>query len=194
MKSIFSTLLIALVLLGFSAHAQDSGDEYMEKYMELMKPGPMHEKLHALAGEWELTGKIWMMPGQPPTDFSGVAQHRMILDDRFLMMESQSGEGDMYTESMIIMGYDNRNEEFSYVGYDTWGTYYVTAKGQFDEEARAWVLNGQDVDPVLGMEQTYFFRISWVDDDTMKSEVIFLDYPGVEEKEFKMLEMVYHRK
>jgi len=184
------TWLLALLLCSAALPAQDG----MENYMALMKPGAQHAFIERLAGDWTLEGKIWQMPGAEATTFEGTAEHRMILGGRFLEMESQSGEGDMYTESLILMGYDNRHKEFTYVGFDTWGTYYVTAKGQYDEEKGSWALKGQDVDPVMGFTQKYQFNIVMIDDDTVRIEVVFFEFPGVKEKEFKMLEMLYTRK
>ncbi len=189
MKHAVSALVLSLLLCSVPAFSQEG----MEAYMEMMKPGPEHELLEKMAGSWELEGKIWQTPGAQPMEFSGKADHHMILGGRFVQMDSKSGEGEMYTESMVIMGYDRRHKEFTYVGFDTWGTYFVTAKGAYDKASRSWSLEGQDVDPVMGFTQNYIFRFSMPDDDRMTVEVIFIDFPGVEEKEYKMLEMNYSR-
>ena len=185
-------LLTAAVML--LATAGTRAQEGMAEYMELMKPGPEHELLHAFVGSWEMNVKLWQMPGQDPVEASGTAENRMILGDRFLLLESTSGEGEMYTETMGIMGYDRRHKHFTNVGYDTWGTYYVTSKGDYDAEKKQWILYGEDSDPIMGFDQKYNFIITWLNDDTWKVEVVFIDFPMADEKEFKMVEITYTRR
>ncbi len=184
-------ILFALLLFGGSAVIQ--AQEGMEEAMALMQPGPEHELLKEFVGSWDMQVKIWQAPGQDPMTTTGTCENRMILGDRFLITETVSGEGQMHTETMGIMGYDRRHKKFTNVGFDTWGTYYVTASGDYDEEKRQYTLYGEDTDPVMGIDQKYNFIITWITDDAWKVEVVFLDFPMVEEKEFKMVEITYVR-
>ena len=188
MKKVF--LIAVLLLVGSGAIQAQEG---MNEAMALMEPGPEHELLKEFVGNWDMQVKIWQAPGQEAMTTTGSCENRMILGDRFLMMETVSGEGMMHTETMGIMGYDRRHKKFTNVGFDTWGTYFVTASGDYDEAKRQYTLYGEDTDPVMGIDQEYNFIITWMNDDAWKVEVVFIDFPMVEEKEFKMVEITYVR-
>ena len=185
-----SVLLFVLLFAASGTQAQEG----MEEYMELMKPGPEHEWLEQLVGTWNMRVSMWESPGEDPVLSDGISEHRMILGDRFLEMEAEAGKDALYTKTLTIMGFDRRYEEFTFVGFDTWGTYYITAKGSYDKEARKWTLYGEDTDPVMDYMQKYHYHLTMLDDDTMKLEIIFIDFPLVEEKEYKMLEIMYTRR
>lgn len=189
MKRKFLFLFGALSMLFASqAVAQD-----MEAMMELMKPGPEHDFFKQFEGEWDMSVKMWM-PGQAEMSSQGTSTQKLILGGRFLEFHATSGTGAMAWESITILGFDRRHKKYTSVGFDTWGTYYVTAEGSYDEEKKLLRLYGEDQDPVMGMQQKYYFVFTWTGKDTFKLEVIFVDFPGVEEKEYKMIEINYRRK
>ena len=59
----------------------------MEAYMKLATPGEPHKLFATLAGSWTTTNKEWMEPGKPPTESTGTAEMKMLLDGRFLYQE-----------------------------------------------------------------------------------------------------------
>lgn len=81
----------------------------------------------------------------------------MILGGRFLLMESKSGEGEMYTETFNLAGFDRRHKKYTTIGLDTWGTYYVTAAGSYNDTTKTLKMYGEDQDPVMGFTQKYDF-------------------------------------
>src|SRR5262249_57547177 len=56
----------------------------MELWKKLATPGEPHKMFTSLAGSWTTTTKEWMEPGKPPTDSTGTAEMKMLLDGRFL--------------------------------------------------------------------------------------------------------------
>ena len=184
-------LLIAAMLLLWCHVPARSQD--MSAMLELMQPGPEHELLKKFAGNWDMSLKMWM-PGQPEIVTTGTSTSRMILGGRFLEFTAESGTGDMFWESLTILGFDRRHKRYTSVGYDTWGTYYVTASGEYDAAKQQIKLYGEDDDPVMGMKQKYFFVFTWKDDNAFTLEVIFVDFPGVEDEEYKMIEINYRRR
>ena len=155
MKLIRAGVLLALTLISTgNAVSQEKMSEAEKQkmiaaYYELAKPGPEHKQLEALAGNWDEEVKFWMEPGKPPMTFKASCRNRMILGGRFLVSEATGGEGPMAFESMIIIGFDRRHKKFTSVGYDTMGTYFVTAAGPYDDARKAIVMYGEDVDPAL---------------------------------------------
>ncbi len=196
--------LMTIILLGTifgNVNAQGKNEsanqqEMMAAYMELAKPGPEHKLLESLVGAWNLEGKIWMQPGAEPMSFTGVSENKMVLGGRFLQMASISGEGDMYTETLTLTGFDRRHKKYVTVGLDTWGTYYVTASGSYDKAEKKLTMYGEDEDPVMKMTQKYDFNFYFKGPDKVVSETVFKDFPtpsGIQ-KEYKMVEIVYTRK
>jgi len=148
---------------GFSS-AQEKMDpekqqEMMAKYIELAKPGEEHNLLESLAGDWKQEIKTWMQPGAEPMTLKGKATNKMVLGGRFLQTNAKGGEGQFLTENLIIYGYDNRHKKFTVVGFDTWGTYYVTAVGGYDPETKKITMYGEDKDPIMKVTQKYYMNI-----------------------------------
>ncbi|MBN1447974.1 MAG: DUF1579 family protein [Bacteroidetes bacterium] len=185
-----AALFLTFCFCSVPAFAQEG----MEEYMKLMGPGPEHEILKKMVGSWNLKISFWQMPGADPVTTEGTSENRLILGGRFLQMESQSGEGETYMETLNILGFDRRHEKYTTVGFDTWGTYYVTATGDYDEAKKTLTYYGEDDDPVMGFTQKYRYIVSWLSDDSFRMEIIFIDFPMVQEKEWKMVEILYTRK
>lgn len=195
------TALSVVLLIGGAAMAGE-GDtiqtqiesEMLATQMELAKPGPEHHRLARLEGEWQLTVRLWMEPGAEPMVFEGTGENRMILGGRFLECRSVSGEGPMQTETLTLIGFDRRYERYTSVGWDTWGTYYVTAAGPFNDSTRAIVMAGEDHDPIMGYTQVYDMILRLIDNDTYIWEVVFKN-PEITKgaEQFKMVEITSTR-
>ena len=59
----------------------------MELWKKMATPGEPHKLFATLAGNWTTTTKEWMEPGKPPTESTGTAEMKMLLDGRFLYQE-----------------------------------------------------------------------------------------------------------
>ncbi len=193
------TLLVLgllLVTLAAGAVAQDdpAADQaaLMETYMKLAQPGPEHEMLSKMAGKWNLTVTIWPAPGADSMVFSGTGENEMILGGRFLQMTSVSGEGEMETHTLHIIGFDRRYNEYNLAGFDDHGTYFVTAKGSQDEKTGKIVMSGEDADPIFGFTQVYDCVLTIDGSDKMTMEWIFKnpELTGGADQ-FKMVEVQY---
>jgi hypothetical protein len=157
-KSLMITVLFALIIIVFSnilAAQEKMNEKEMEAYMELAKPGKEHKILESLTGTWNQELKIWHEPGKDPMVASGIAEGKMILGGRFVTTTSTSGEGDMKTEGLHILGFDRRHKKFTMVGFDNWGTYFVTAQGTYDKSTKTITMYGEDEDPIMGVTQKF---------------------------------------
>ncbi len=88
---------LALFVLASPVMAKDKKPEkqmdpqaMMEVYQKLATPGEPHKLFATLAGSWTTTTKEWMEPGKPPTESTGTAEMKMLLDGRFLYQEYTS--------------------------------------------------------------------------------------------------------
>jgi len=178
MNRLTITLCTALVTLAASsAFAQTQPTpEQMALMLEEMRPTTEHQELAKLTGRWnqEVT---WSMGG-PPVKATGTVTNRMILGGRFLVSEGSSnnpiGFGDTTIELMTIYGFDRRTRDYTIVGYDSFGTYYVTAAGK-KTPAGLVLMHGETLEHEAGTTTTrkYDMTLRVVDANTYITEVIF---------------------
>ena len=160
-----------------SAQSQPSSEE-MKKMLDAMKPAAEHQELAALAGQW--TQEVTYSMGGAPMKTTGTVINRMILGGRFLVSEGSSpnpagpGLGDASVDFTSIYGFDRRTKQFTIVGLDTLGTYYVTAAGT-KTDPRTIVMRGETQDDHGGVKEIrkYDMVLKFVDADTYVSEIIF---------------------
>lgn len=193
-------IAVSLVLvMGIGGLAQDEPakqltPELMEEMMQLAKPGPEHELLATYAGHWDAEVTWWMEPGAEPQTAGGSQTSEMILEGRFLKSDGEMGEGMMSGTSLTIMGFDRRVGEYTMVAFDTWGTYYVTAGGTYNEENKTIIMTGEEYDPLMDFMQEYYFKLTLIDEDTYVSELYFTDEVMTQGKgEFLMVRTTYTR-
>ena len=185
------TVALLVVAVSVAAFAEEpkkpSADEVMAMYMEMAKPVAGHERLRSFAGRWNMTLKFWMDPTQPPQEFRGTATWRMVLGGRFLQLDGKT-TGNLESESLTLMGFDRRTDDYTLVGYDTLGTYYITAAGKPGSDGI--VLHGSYLQPPHGGEQKYRFVWKSSTPDAHTMELFFALPDG---KEMKVAETVYRR-
>ncbi len=189
-----------LILAATTAIAQEKPSpqeqqEMMAKMMELGQPGPEHERLTQLVGEWSTDVKMWMNADGSPMIIGGSASIDTILGGRFIEGTFVTEGSMMDGEGLFIMGFDRRHETYSYVGFDSWGTYSVAASGEYDEATETITVSGTDEDPIVGFTQVYDMTLTFIDDDTWKFEVIMKGAEAIYGADpFTMVEVIYTRK
>ena len=189
MKHLIVVLLaVAAALVAFAEEPKKpSSDEMMAMYMDMAKPVAGHDRLRSLAGRWNMTLKLWMDPSEPPQEFAGTAAGKMVLGGRFLQLDGKT-TGNLESESLTLMGFDRRTDDYTLVGYDTLGTYYITAAGKPGTEGV--VLHGSYLQPPHGGEQKYRFVWKSPSADSHTMELFFVMPDG---KEVRVAETVYRR-
>jgi hypothetical protein len=157
------TVLLSLFALNvvWPAGAQETekkkseADAVMEYYAEQAKPVAEHKRLAELAGPWKTKSNLWFGSGDP-VNVSGSASGKMILGGRFLELHATAKEP-LHLEAITLMGFDRRTGEYTLIGLDTGGTYYITAAGKWDEAKKAVVMHGSYLQPPANTEQKYHF-------------------------------------
>jgi hypothetical protein len=147
-------ILVIVALCSATAAYGQSADDVMSMYREMARPVAGHDKLKTLAGKWTVTTKAWFGPDTPPKTATGTGTGRMILGDRFLQLDT-SVKGAMGGDAMTVMGFDRRTDDYTMVGFDTLGTYFITAAGKAGEGGI--VLAGTYLQPPTNREQKYRF-------------------------------------
>jgi hypothetical protein len=162
----------------------------MEMYKKMAAPGEPHKLFATLAGSWTTTNKEWMEPGKPPTESTGTAEMKMLLDGRFLYQEFTGNMMGQPFSGVGIDAYDNMTKKYTTAWMDTMGTGIFLMEGTASADGKTITLKGSHPEPGGG-KMTH--RAVWkiVDDNTQ-----IFDMYGTHhgEKEMKVLEITYNRK
>jgi hypothetical protein len=188
---------VALVLLASPVMAKEKKQEtqmdpqeMMEVWKKLGTPGEPHKLFAGLAGSWTTTTKEWMEPGQPPTESTGTADMKMLLDGRFLYQEYNSQMMGQPFSGVGIDGYDNMTKKYVTAWIDTMSTGIFFMEGTASADGKTITLKGSHPEPGGG-KMTH--RAVWkiVDDNTQTFDMYGTHHGG---KEMKVLEIIYSRK
>jgi hypothetical protein len=170
--------------------------EQIQAMLAEMGPAPEHRVLASLEGKWTLD-ITYNMGGPKPMKARGTATSRMILGGRFLMSEGVSDNpagadvGGAKVEMVTIYGFDRRTKEYTTIGLDTMGTYWVTAAGLMKSD-KTIVMAGETLDDHAGSKEVrkYDMVLKVVDADTYLTQIIF---KFANMPDLKIVEIVHRR-
>ena len=162
----------------------------MEVWKKMATPGEPHQLFATLAGSWTTTNKEWMEPGKPPTESTGTAEMKMLLDGRFLYQEFTGNMMGQPFSGVGIDAYDNMTKKYVTAWMDTMGTGIFMMEGTASADGKTITLKGSHPEPGGG-KMTH--RAVWkiVDDNTQIFDMYGTHHGG---KETKVLEITYSRK
>ena len=188
-------LLAATVAGGTALGGEQDGPggmtpEMMAKIEKIGAPGPHHDHIARLAGDWKVRAKMWMTPDAEVIETEGKARNRMIMGGRFLQSEY---EGTMMGEAftgMGIEGYDNLLEKHIGIWFDSTGTMMMQFSGECAKEGMVTSTVSEYVDPMSGELTTMKGRTTIVTDDEYTYESW---NQGPDGKFFKSMEVTYTR-
>jgi Protein of unknown function (DUF1579) len=162
----------------------------MEVWKKLAMPGEPHKLFASLAGSWTTTTKEWMEPGKPPTESTGTAEMKMLLDGRFLYQEYNAQMMGQPFSGVGIDAYDNMTKKYVTAWIDTMGTGIFMMEGTASADGKTVTLKGSHPEPGGG-KMTH--RAVWkiVDNNTQIFDMYGAHHGG---KEMKVLEITYNRK
>ncbi len=188
---------LALALIVSPALAKEKKHEkqmdpqaMMEVWKQLAMPGEPHKLFASLAGSWTTTTKEWMEPGKPPTESTGTAEMKMLLDGRFLYQEYNAQMMGQPFSGIGIDAYDNMTKKYVTAWVDTMGTGIFMMEGTASADGKTITLKGSHPEPGGG-KMTH--RAVWkiVDNNTQTFDMYGAHHGG---KETKVLEITYSRK
>ena len=153
-------------------------------------PGPEHERLAGMAGEWALTVSMWMQPGAEPVVSQATASRRMILGGRYLE-EEVTGEfmGTQFV-GRGLSGYDNVTGRHWGTWVDSASTALMESNGTWDEATSSLVMEGSYSDPMTGARVPFRSVLKVVSPD----EEVYTSWETRDGQEVKTMEIVSRRK
>ena len=162
----------------------------MEVWKQMATPGEPHKLFATLAGSWTTTNKEWMEPGKPPTESTGTAEMKMLLDGRFLYQEFTGNMMGQPFSGVGIDAYDNMTKKYMTAWMDTMGTGIFMMEGTASADGKTITLKGSHPEPGGG-KMTH--RAVWkiVDSNTHTFDMYGTHHGS---KEMKVLEITYSRK
>lgn len=135
------------------SHSAQSGmdqAEMMKKVEAAGTPGPAHQALNALVGDWKAEVKCWMDPGGPPTVSQGSANASWKFNGRFL---EEDFKGEMMGQPFhgrTILGFDNIKQSFNSVWLSDTQTSMFVSEGKGDSGNKVVTLEGKATCPGTG--------------------------------------------
>jgi hypothetical protein len=170
----------------------------MKQMMEMSKLNENHKLLATTAGTWSYTVKMWMDPSGKPTESTGTATRKAIMDGRYVSGEytgkfKMPGADGKTTEmnfiGMSMDGYDNMKKKFVSGWVDNMGTGIMTSEGTYDASSKSITYTGE-VEMMPGMKSKIREIIKLTDKDHMTME----SYEDRGQGESKTMEINYTRK
>lgn len=189
-----STISIALMVPPVMAKEKKHEKPMDEKaMMELWKqaatPGEPHKQFAALAGSWTTQTKEWMEPGKPPTESTGTAEMKMLLDGRFLYQEYNGQMMGQPFNGIGIDAYDNIRKKYVTAWMDTMGTGIFIMEGTASPDGKTITLKGSHPEPDGGqMSHRAIWKLIDADHQTFE---MYGAHHG--QQETKMMEITYTR-
>jgi hypothetical protein len=185
------TLSISPVLAKEKKHEKPMEPQaMMELWKQAATLGEPHKLFATLAGSWITNTKEWMEPGKPPTESTGTAEMKMLLDGRFLYQEYNSQMMGQPFSGIGIDGYDNMTKKYVTAWIDTMGTGIFIMEGTASVDSKTITLKGSHPEPGGGKMS---HRAVWkIIDQNNQTFDMYGTHHG--QKEMKVLEITYTRK
>ncbi|MEZ6197418.1 MAG: family 16 glycoside hydrolase [Planctomycetota bacterium] len=161
-------IALALLALALPLHAQTQ-DEAMREMMKAMTPGPQHAEIARGAGRWSLERTI-TMPGVQLFTSTGESVGKMVLDGRFLEVETRGEMMGMSESSKVLVGYDNTRALYTVVAMSTNSTGMMMATGKKLEDG-SYLYEGTIYEYPTPGGRPFRHTHRWVNDDTQVMEV-----------------------
>lgn len=163
----------------------------MAEYVRLGSPGEHHERMARMAGDWTVAGKMWMEPGQPPTDATGGASFTVELGGRWIRQVYESSIMGQPFRGFSMDGYDNATGKYVSYWFDSMSTACFIQEGSYDAATRTMTAEGSHFDPIT--RETKRSRTVFV--ERSDDEFVMTMYELVEGAEpMRNMELVYTRR
>jgi hypothetical protein len=135
----------------------------MQAAMKAMMPGPAHQKLAKLAGEWTTKTKL-VVGGAPAEETEGTAKSTMVMGGRFLHQEDSGTTMGMAFTSAKLMGYNVGSKKYEAVWTYTLGTNMMMMTGTSDDDGKT-IKFIASFDNEIGVKETFNITYKIADDD-----------------------------
>ena len=117
---------------------------------EAMQPGPEHQQIGKVVGEWDVACTMWCQPGQPPDRSTGTDTFTSKYDGRYLKGKyTGSFRGQPFT-GHTTKGFDRAAKRYFTTWCDNMGTGFVYLTGTSNDGGRTITYSGEMVCPISG--------------------------------------------
>lgn len=175
-----------------STSTQPSAKPAMDpKVTETMRPGPEHQQIGKIVGEWNVTCTMWSQPGQPPMKSTGNNSFTAKHDGRFLKGQfTGSFDGQPFT-GHITKGFDRAAKRYFTTWCDSMGTGFIYLTGTSNDGGKTITYSGDMVCPISGALTVRQIEIHQSDD---RFTVDMYQTPKAGGQETKSMELAYTRR
>jgi hypothetical protein len=172
--------------------------EEMKQMMEMANLNENHKLLASTAGNWSYVVKMWMDPSGKPTESTGTATRKAIMDGRYVSgdytgkfkMPGADGKmKDMDFHGMSMDGYDNVKKKFVSGWIDNMGTGIMTMEGTYDAASKSITYTGE-AEMMPGVKEKFRQIMKLTDASHMSLEY----YEDRGQGEAKTMEITYTKK
>lgn len=192
LSALFAWCAVAQEKQGGQPSPEDM-QKMMQDFMKVGAPGPEHQRLAMLAGDWTNVSKMWREPnGEPMVTPPGTHKGEMILGGRFLLFSESGDMMGMPMEGRGLMGYNKLRGEYQMIWIDNTATPMYSAVGKADSTGKVITLTGKVDDPMTGardkdVKYVYHFE----SDNKIVFEMWDMSAPG---QFYKSMETIYTKK
>jgi len=163
----------------------------MEMMMKAATPGPQHQHLAKMVGDWTFTNTFWMAPGAPPQQSTGTMHAQALMGGRYVEHQWSGNMMGAPFEGRGTEAYDNVSKQWETTWIDNMGTGIMNGTGTCDDAMKSCTYNNELWDPMTGKKSSMRSVITWASDNEFHNEMYG---PGPDGKEMKMMEIVAKRK
>ena len=166
-------------------------EEMMKKAEAACTPGPAHQALEPLVGDWNAEVKMWMAPDAPPTITKGSAKSAWTLKGRFVQQEFNGEFMGKPFRGIGFTGNDNVRQTYRSVWIDDMSTTMVTSEGEADTGGKVITLRGHYACAMTGEKNkatTQIYRVLSHD------KHVFEMHDPTKGDNSKMMEITYTRR
>jgi hypothetical protein len=157
-----------------------------EAFKALATPGPEHERLAFLCGDWTVEGDLYF--GPMPTKAQGEAHFEWLLGDRYMAQNFQADMAGQPYEGMGVLGFSNAQKKYQQGWIDNWGTSISSFVGEWDAASGELVLKGMVDTPMGATEVTD--HVKRASDDAFT----YTSFANMGGSMMKVMELRYARK
>lgn len=160
-------------------------------WMDYATPGDAHKRMAKDNGVWDEDMTSWQHAGAEPMKMKMTAEIKSVFDGKYQEAVHKGDFMGMPFEGKSTLAYDNASKEYISTWIDNMSTGIMVMRGNYDEAAKTFKMEGEVIDPVTKKMKKMREVITMVDDNTQKMEMYDTGYDG---KEFKNMEIVMKRK
>jgi hypothetical protein len=188
--------LVCRRLIGLSVMAVLFGSPAAGLAQEFPKPGPEHELLKQLEGEWDAHTKL-MEPGKPAEESKGTYTAKMDVGGLFLVTDFK---GKMFGQPFRghgISGYNPHKKKYTGVWVDSMSPAIYQTEGTFDKAGKVLTDIMEGPDPMTGKTMKMRMTTEIKDKDQIVFRIFSFPEEGKDDKDGKeqlMIEITYTRK